>query len=68
MNGTLHASDVLRVDPRHSHKVKVLRGTAYVTMEGDAADYFLSQGQELKVGAHHLTIVQGWPDAEVQVD
>lgn len=68
MNGTLHESQVLRVDTRHSHKVRVLKGTAYVTMEGDKADYFLDQGQELKVGAHHLMVVQGWPEAEVEIN
>jgi hypothetical protein len=57
----------MRVDPRHAHRLRVLRGTAYITKEGDAADYFLQPGQEMEVESHHLTLVQGWPEVEVEV-
>jgi hypothetical protein len=64
---TLHGPDILKVDPHHSHVVRVLEGTAYLTIEGDAHDHFLSPGEEMAIQAHRLTLVQGWPDARVQV-
>ncbi len=66
-NELLQHSEILRVDPRHSHVVRVLCGTAYVTVEGDREDHFLGSGEELEVGAHHLALIQGWPEAQVQI-
>ncbi|MGV3617474.1 MAG: DUF2917 domain-containing protein [Fimbriimonas sp.] len=63
----LEGCEILRMDSRHDHVLRVLEGTVYVTTEGDAADHFLAGGEELTVDAHRLTLVQAWPKARVEV-
>ena len=47
--------------------VEVVQGTAYVTHEGDWEDYIVKQGQELCIRSAGLTVIQGFPSAEVKV-
>gem|GEM_PF-5550985 len=49
----------------HGGHLEVVRGTAYVTIEGDPEDHLLTQGQELSFAPHRLVVVQGLPEAIV---
>lgn len=68
MNGTipmLHGPETLRLKPHHDQTLHVERGLAYVTTDGDLEDHFVAAGEDITLPGHHLTVVQGWPDALV---
>ncbi|MGH7370523.1 MAG: DUF2917 domain-containing protein [Candidatus Methylomirabilales bacterium] len=44
-----------------------LEGIAWVTQEGDLQDHMLRPGEEFVISRAGLVVVQGIPDAEIQI-
>ncbi|MBN9504274.1 MAG: hypothetical protein BGO01_03820 [Armatimonadetes bacterium 55-13] len=64
---TLENHGVQRYQSRRPVQVQVISGRAYVTQEGDTADYVLESGESVSVDRRGNIVVQGLPFAQYRV-
>jgi hypothetical protein len=48
-------------------RIAILSGTVWLTVEGDARDYFPAAGSSMNLPAERLIVIQGSSDAHWQV-
>ncbi len=64
---TLVNHKTLQLSHRGEIEIEVVNGAAYITKEGDPKDYFIKPGESIQMTGRGLIVVEGFPNAEIQV-
>ena len=63
----LHEGDFWRQDGAHSLSIRCLKGSVWITAEGNYADNIISEGEDLLIRNNGLVVIEALADTQFDV-